>query len=75
MARFFSKDGELHIFSTDAGEKAVEIRDDGRDCIDVRYELEGKFRDKGQNLIIRKNLAYDEDGQSYVADTRLVGIE
>lgn len=74
-ARFFSEEGELHIFSTGSGMKAVEVKDDGKECIDVRYELEGKFRDRGQRLIIRKNLAYDEDGQSYVANTRLVGIE
>lgn len=74
-ARFFSENGELHIFETETSRKAVEIRDDGTDCIDACYELDGRFRSLGRKLTIRKNLAVDEDGQSYIANTRLIGIE
>lgn len=75
-ARFFCADKELHIFENEEGWKAVEISDDGNEDICIRkYQLDKKYKNLGKILCVQEYLGYDEDGQMYVALTRLQSVE
>lgn len=75
-ARFFSPEGELHIFETEDGMQAVEVTDDGmEDCLLKKYELAPKFSEAGTVLVVQEYLDYDEDGQAVVGLTRLRDLE
>ncbi len=75
-ARFFSKEEEMHVFRRNGKLQAVLV-DDGAfsDSIDRVYFLGGGFRKTGERLRVRQYLSQDEDGQTYIALTRLAGIE
>lgn len=75
-ARFFSSDRELHVFERNGKKEAVEVIDtDGQDMITKRYALSRKFEKLGKAVLVREYLSYDEDGQTFIALTRLQGIE
>ena len=70
--RFFDDKGELRFFDNGDGLKAAEIIiDPDDDCKDTDYELEhdGEF---GGGITVRECFDYDDDGQLYVAASRLV---
>lgn len=75
-ARFFSDDKELHIFEQDGEKVAVEVYDTGepQDEIIKEYPLAHKFHYMGKKLYVKEYIEYDEDGQAYVALTRLQEI-
>ena len=74
-ARFFSEEKELHIFETNSGVDAVEISDgDSQNIVIKEYMLDSRFSSIGHSILIQEYLEYDEDGQAYVANTRLRGI-
>ena len=75
-ARFFDLDKELHIFEDDGEHTAVEVVEQTQEeCLVKKYQLANKFRGIGKAVCIKEYLSYDEDGQAYVALTRLSGIE
>lgn len=73
----FNRDSQIHIYREEDELLAVLITDDVEDAhiIDRKYEIAKKYKTIGKNVIVREYLKADEDGQSYVAVTRLVGIE
>lgn len=73
----FDDEKQLHIYREDDELVAVIIDDDMGEAhyIDREYELSKKYDALGKNVIIREYLLADDDGQSYVAATRLVSIE
>lgn len=74
--RLFSETEELHIF-LDQDRKAVHIKEEDTDhTLTKAYTLNGKFaRSTGKNtLVVRQYLEEDEDGQVYIALTRLVDV-
>jgi hypothetical protein len=74
-ARFFSDDGELHIFEEDGQLKAVQVSDAGEeDTVVQKYELAKRFSNLGKTLLVQEYLEADEDGQMQVKLTRLKGI-
>lgn len=74
-ARFFSEDKELHIFDGDNGMQSVFVQDTDEDIILKReYELDSRFCDIGKTVLVQEYLAYDDDGQVFVQQTRLSGI-
>lgn len=70
-ARFFGPDGEIRVFQTEDGLKALLIREEPDEPYrDQAYEIaNGKF---GKTMTVRNILDADEDGQYYVAATRLL---
>ncbi len=74
-ARFFSENRELHIFESEDGMEAVEVSDaDGNGVIIKEFLLDNRFSSVGSSVLVQEYLEYDEDGQAYVANTRLKGI-
>lgn len=74
-ARFFSEQGELHIFDADGERKAVAVEDDGDDLVyEKMYQLDGKYRKLGEYIVVQEYLKYDEDGQLVVELTRLKAV-
>jgi len=74
-ARFFSEGRELHVFEGEDGMKAVEVTDaDGNGVIIKEFLLDNRFSSVGSSVLVQEYLEYDEDGQAYVANTRLKGI-
>ena len=75
-AYLFSSDRMLHIFEEDGSLKAVELADQDLENVNFKYYvLHPRFHKLGKKLIIQEYLDYDEDGQMFVALTRLKGIE
>lgn len=75
-ARFFSEDKELHIFDVEGEKRVVEVCDDGQeDVIEKEYQLDNKFKNVGNTVVVQEYLAYDNDGQVRVELTRLKGIK
>lgn len=71
--RFFSESAELRLFRRDGNLQAVLLEDESEDdCLDKTFPLahNGAF---GEQLIVREYLAYDEDGQLFIAAERLKG--
>ncbi len=74
-ARFFSEDRELHIFEGEDGMEDVEVSDaDGNGVVIKEFLLDNRFSSVGRSVLVQEYLDYDEDGQAYVANTRLKGI-
>lgn len=72
-ARFFGPDREIRIYYDGAGLSAMELREESEDhCIDKESDLLPNF---GTKIVMRKYLAFDEDGQGYIAATRLLRWE
>lgn len=75
-ARFFGEERELHLFDTEGGKKALVVSDvEGGESISHEYELDKKYSSAGKLLRVKKYLKQDEDGQFFVALTRLQGIK
>lgn len=75
-AYYFNKDDQIHIYRDDDELKAVLTGDiEGANIFERRYELSGRYKSLGDTVVIYEYLKGDEDGQCYVAGTRLVGIE
>lgn len=74
-ARFFSEQGELHVFDADGERKAVAVEDDGDSLVyEKMYRLDGKYRKLGKYIAVQEYLNYDEDGQLVVELTRLKAV-
>lgn len=74
-ARFFSEQGELHVFDADGERKAVAVEDDGDGLVyEKMYRLDGKYRKLGKYIAVQEYLNYDEDGQLVVELTRLKAV-
>ena len=78
-ARFFSEEGELHIYGEDGVLRAVKVMEDEeteKNSIIKKYWInQGRFKGVGKYLIVQEYLDYDEDGQAVITLTRLRGIE
>ena len=85
---FLTEDGPAAVYTEfDISKNTVEASVDdhsGSDAVEYmeeKYKLDKRFQvncgdDKKKNtLIVRKLLAYDEDGQAYVRQTCLAGLE
>lgn len=76
-ARFFDDKGEIHIFEGNSGLNAIEISetDEEVDAIEETYPIRSIFdwtkTHKKPQLVIKKYIQYDSDGQAYVAACRL----
>lgn len=71
-ARFFDEKTEIRVFRRDGELQAVRLTEEGSDsCIKETYEFENPTL--GKELEICRVLDTDEDGQTYVAATRLTG--
>lgn len=80
-ARFFSEEGEIHIFDYNGERKAVCVEDKAKEdnfegVFEKNYELAGKFKQTGYQFFkVKEYLGCDEDGQAVVLLTRLAGLE
>ena len=79
-ARLFGDGAELHLFPL-YEKRVVLISDEstgaeGHDTVETDYLLSGRFRKTGWTKVkVKRYLCADEDGQMYVALTRLTGLE
>ena len=72
-ARLFGEDGEIRIWKTEDVYAACLLEDGGSNYIDRESPvISPKF---GKKITKRQYLAFDEDGQGYVAATRLLRWE
>lgn len=72
-ARFFSQEGEIHIFQREEGFCCYEIIDERESDIDsIIKEYDSKI---GKTLQVKKYIQYDEDGQAEVAKTRFYSLQ
>ena len=71
-ARFFSRDREIRIFPGEDGLRAVELTGEPEDpVIEEEYPVENpQF---GRSITVTRVMDWDEDGQAYIAATRLSG--
>ena len=71
-ARFFSRDREIRIFPGEDGLSAVALTGEPEDHVmEEEYPIENpRF---GQSVTLARVLDWDEDGQAYIAATRLSG--
>ena len=75
-ARLFSEEKELHIFQNEEGWQAVFIEETGQaEYYDEWHPVSQEFQSAGKQLGVRRYLAYDGDGQAYVALTRLLAMK
>lgn len=80
-ARFFSEQGELHLFDYNGERKAVCVEEDTEEksrqtSLIKSYPLAAKFRKEGfEKFKVKEYLGCDEDGQAEVLLTRLAGLE
>ena len=75
-ARFFLENKELHIFERNDRNQAILVEDGANDTVTVRgYKLSAKYSSTGKTLLVKEYLEFDEDGQAYVALTRLCGVK
>ena len=71
-ARFFSRDREIRIFPGEDGLRAVALTGEPEDHVmEEEYLIENpQF---GRSITVTRVLDWDEDGQAYIAATRLSG--
>ena len=69
--RFFSAEREIHVYRDGGTLRAVSVSDtpEDADAVTERYPLDNARM--GDWIAVRRYLAYDEDGQVYVAARRL----
>lgn len=76
-AYFFDEKKQLHIYQADEGLAAVMITDeegcDEHTLLKI-YPITGKHNEKAKKVTVKEYLDFDEDGQVYVAYTRLVKL-
>lgn len=69
-ARFFSEDGEIHIFKQENDYVACEkYGDENEDYVTETYEKQN------QRLTVKKYVDYDEDGQVVITYSRFYRLE
>ena len=74
-ARFFSDKAELHMFSDGEQMRAVLCEEtDQENQGDREFVLKGKHMPGKNVLVVREYYDFDEDGQMYVAKTRLAAV-
>ena len=76
-ARFFGKNGELHMFRNDGIVTCRRIEEDGEvegEVLTDKYKLDNRFQKYGKGVVVKRYLKYDDDGQAYVGLTRLAEI-
>lgn len=75
-ARLFSEDKELHVFQNEKGWQAVLCCEtEGAEYIEEYRPLSRNFQGAGKHLGVRRYISYDEDGQAYIALTRLYAVK
>ncbi len=75
-AYFFDESKQVHMFLSEDGWKAIVFEEkDQLSYVDKTNEILSKFKGEGKDIVRREYLAFDEDGQTYVAYTRLVAIQ
>lgn len=72
-ARIFSERKELHLFHYEDGIRAVETEIEPSD--EYREEKQLLIPRYGKNVTLRNYIAYEEDGQAYIARTVLCGCQ
>lgn len=72
-ARFFNEDKELRVWRENDALKFAAVSFDG-DHIDVSYELDKRFSNMGNTVIIRQYLDHDDDGQTYIKSSIVAGF-
>ena len=73
-AYFFDEKGQIHVFDDGEKKQAVVFSANDTPYVEKNYDLLKKYDPVGKYVVVREYLALDEDGQSYVAYTALVGI-
>lgn len=71
-ARFFNEKQELHIWRAGdclLGRRLTETGD--TDAVETVIPVMKKFCPAGGKMVIRKYIDYDEDGQAFIAHTRI----
>lgn len=72
---FFNDKEQIYIYETEEGLQAVCFTEpENAGYVDKEYELAGKFQTLGKKVKKREYLDFDEDGQIYVAYTRLTDV-
>ena len=76
-AYFFNEKSQMHIYLSDDVLEAIVYNETDEDVIfvDRRYELAGKFSTIGREVKERNYLEFDDDGQAFVAYSRLVSVK
>lgn len=76
-AYFFNEKSQMHIYLSDDVLEAIVYNETDEDVIfvDRRYELAGKFSNIGREVKERNYLEFDDDGQAFVAYSRLVSVK
>lgn len=72
-ARFFDTDKEIHIFQENGEWNYACIFEDGK--TEFFDDSKGLISGRGKKIVVRKYIKYDEDGQAYISDMRLVSWE
>lgn len=72
---FFNENTQIHVYDTEEGLQAVCFTEPAdADYIDKEYDLSGRYQNIGKRIKKREYFDYDEDGQVYVAYTRLIDV-
>lgn len=76
-AYFFNEKSQMHIYLSDEVLEAIVYNETNEDVtfVDRRYELAGKFSNIGREVKERNYLEFDDDGQAFVAYSRLVSVK
>lgn len=76
-AYFFNEKSQMHIYLSDDVLEAIVYNETDEDVtfVDRRYELAGKFSNIGREVKERNYLEFDDDGQAFVAYSRLVSVK
>lgn len=76
-AYFFNEKSQMHIYLSDDVLEAIVYNETDEDVtfVDRRYELAGKFSTIGREVKERNYLEFDDDGQAFVAYSRLVSVK
>lgn len=72
-ARFFDEGKELRVWRESGEFKSAAVSFDG-DHIDVSYELDKRFSNMGNTVIVRQYLGLDDDGQTYIKSSTVAGF-
>lgn len=72
-ARFFDGDRELRVWRENGKIKSSAVSFDG-DYIDISYELDKRFSNMGNTVIVRQYLGQDDDGQTYIKSSTVAGF-
>ena len=79
-ARFFSKNGEIHLFPQEELAYKIVDTEEKPNVSDIKYTLKlnhvvsDTLSSNKTTLVVRRYLSVDDDGQTYIAKTRLYDI-